>query len=502
MQRNAGDGTGGMEPIMTFSLLHVIPNAVYNAMTSAEKLLFSALQGLASRGPKAIYCVSNNFNDLSFEPLAADFWLQKIDIKQEAVEDYWKLLTSYKNINHYILCDIENNGDSVNIATSLSGILGAIPVDVSLKDRVESLKFNMVEDVTKWKFDKFLKKYSDSISKSMAVELNPNIFWGPRDYAVANQAVVIYGATQRASILTLLEAPAPIYGWGPTDQFGEKAFITDVGKAGDYYVAADAAFNLTVFNGLDVSPTSVPAAVSSFPAGRAQPKKKVYVAFMMSDGDNLQWLLNRGNCSNWWGNSSRGTLPVGWTFSPSLYNLAPAIWNYYVGTKTENDEIICGPSGIGYVFDNIAQSDNFVSFLSLTEKFMSDANINLVSVFGNQYPNSEYLQGYADQDAVSGVMYVSYTPWVVPNSTALNKYNNKTVIPMNINLDGDVNVVAKKILGNPPSPPFYMVYVNAWGSNGDNDPWALMNGLYDALKDKNVEFVLPSVLFSMAESHS
>ena len=50
------------------------------------------------------------------------------------------------------------------------------------------------------------------------------------------------------------------------------------------------------------------------------------VCFVMSDGDNIQWLLNWFITDNrWFGNNNRGQLDIGWTISPALSELAPTV---------------------------------------------------------------------------------------------------------------------------------------------------------------------------------
>ena len=49
-----------------------------------------------------------------------------------------------------------------------------------------------------------------------------------------------------------------------------------------------------------------------------------YVTFIVSDGDNMQWLLGSNfTMKNWFGSRYRGNFNLGWSISPSIYNLAP-----------------------------------------------------------------------------------------------------------------------------------------------------------------------------------
>ena len=503
---------------MPYDQLLVISNASYNALSPAEQILFSALQGLANAGRagfgrKAIYCVANNFNLLDFTPLAAELWLQQLGIPQEDA-DPWTLLTNVSTVKEYVLYDLKANPDSANVATSLAGAWTVLPVDVSLEPRIQAMGLKRRQDVHPLNVTSMLAEYPGIFSRKLAVELNTGfaagngITWGPRDFAAANGAIVFFDTGERDAVMAELDPCSPIYGWGLVTDQGERDFIHDTGGAGNYYVAADAAFNLSVFSQLSGSstaaaPAPAPApALAPAPAAGPVPEGK-YVSLIVSDGDNLQWLLNRGSYDGWWGSPVRGTLPLGWTMAPALYSLARPVWDYYAGTLAKGDELVCGPSGIGYVFDNISAAASFPQFLAQTGGFMTETGIGAVDVFGLEpYPNARYLQGFTALEAVAGVFYTSYAPWVVPVNPAVQVYDGKPVVPNTVNMsdsDGgcDAGCVASQILGDPNPYGTYAVYVNAWGNN--NRPLETVQAAWQKLDGQpGIHIVSPSQLLQRA----
>lgn len=80
--------------------------------------------------------------------------------------------------------------------------------------------------------------------------------------------------------------------------------------------------------------------------------KKVYIAFGISDGDQLGVLLNKyydANGNNFWENSLRGTYKITWGMTPFIYNLFRGGMNYFYETATSSydyfyPEIPCGYS--------------------------------------------------------------------------------------------------------------------------------------------------------------
>lgn len=455
---------------MAYTEILAINNPSFNALSTAEQILFSALQGLANKGAagfggQAVYCVANNFNGIDFQPLAAQSWLDQVPI-QPTDKDPWALISSPSTIKSYILYDLQANPGSANVASSLAGVLNALPVDVSLQSKIAALDLSQVADVREWDVEQVIASYPGRFNQGFAVELNTGfatdvgIGWGPRDYAVANNALVFFGDDERSLVMSQLNPCSAIYGWGPVTAEGEEAFISDVGQSGNYYVAADSAFNLSFFSNLAESSQPVPATA----AGVGPAIEGKCVAFIVSDGDNLQWLLNRGVYEGWWGSPLRGSLTLGWTVSPSLYNLAPTVWNYYVGSLKDGEEMVCGPSGIGYVYDNIAGASSFPAFLEKTNSFMAATNIKAVDAFGLNSDTEAYFEGFAGQGSIDGVVYASYSPWVVLPGLGNQVCQGKPVVPYTLDLSGNAEQVAQTILSDPDPTATYAVYVDAWGN--------------------------------------
>src|SRR5262249_39924304 len=61
-------------------------------------------------------------------------------------------------------------------------------------------------------------------------------------------------------------------------------------------------------------------------------QNKFYVAMFMSDGDNLQ--EDEGLIPLKWWDGARGQVPISWTVSPALVDVAPGILRYYQSTAT------------------------------------------------------------------------------------------------------------------------------------------------------------------------
>ena len=128
-----------------------------------------------------------------------------------------------------------------------------------------------------------------------------------------------------------------VLGWYTTERSG----ITTVTAYGLSTLPADLFISSTFYSGTDHN-----IAIPSVP-DKPELENKMYVAIYISDGDNIQY--NQRYMRKLWDQKKnvRGQVPLNWTISPALVDVAPAMMNYYYTTATEKDCFVCGPSGLG-----------------------------------------------------------------------------------------------------------------------------------------------------------
>lgn len=200
-----------------------------------------------------------------------------------------------------------------------------------------------------------------------------------RDYAVANRAMVFWLDPNITGERTLLERIfagvkpyTPYLGWFAQDVAGEFGGTELASRHGVYVLAADWSPNLTVFSGARASlkrPKSPPA---------PKLENKVYVSFVMSEGDNLQY--NQHRMRRLWDDPARGRVPITWTTTPVLQYVAPAVLAHFQRTATPNDLLIAGPSGAGYIYPTPWPDATFDVFARATDQQMRRTGMNTVYV--------------------------------------------------------------------------------------------------------------------------
>ncbi|MGG1880077.1 GxGYxYP domain-containing protein [Paenibacillus cisolokensis] len=232
-----------------------------------------------------------------------------------------------------------------------------------------------------------------------------------RDYAVANKAMVFWLDSnvpeQQAlfeQIMADVEPGTPYLGWFSNDVEGEFSSVEIASRYGVYVLAADWFSNLTVFSG--TKPKYAPLK----PAAEPKLENKIYVTYVVTEGDNFQY--NQHRMRVMWDDPARGQVPINWTSSPLLHEGAPALLNYYRSTATENDYLIAGPSGAGYFYPNPWPDESFAAFLRDTEKYMKRTDMTIPYVLNridseNVPLSPQKAAAYEQQYKAPGI-FISY----------------------------------------------------------------------------------------------
>ena len=445
----------------------------------AALLLLQGIEGLSVRYKLAtqVYVIDSSHAD-GYQDDGYKIILDQLKIPYTMQTDLWqevKTLKAAKPDLGYVLYDYTSNPDSANYAFSVASALGnVIPIDKTQEASAQQLGLVKVNDVSSpsVSYAKIFNQYKESLNSNFAIEQDPrNEPRSLRDYALANSAFVFFNASTsdtslRDSVLAQLKPGAKLWGWGPTDSMGEYNFIYDTGGHGKMYIAADHAKNLSILNELAVN--YPPQVVKQAPAqGLAYDANTNYVMLVMSDGDNVQWSLGRGNDKSWWGSQYRGVVPMTWTISPQLYYVAPMLWNYLMNTATNKDAFIIAPSGVGYNFGNLAQSSGWSANQQELSTFVNSSGLNGLSLFGyNDWSNSKYLNQFNTTN-VQTELYFEYAGWITPTQNSSTQIiANHAVLPANELLQGNsINSVSDDICNTHRNKGFYVVYLNAWSVN-------------------------------------
>lgn len=200
-----------------------------------------------------------------------------------------------------------------------------------------------------------------------------------RDYIAATKAPVFWldpnvpeEAALFAQILQAMQPDSPYLGWFPNGD--EMTGVTLCAQNASAVLAADYFFNASAFSG-------VRAPVRSYQPTVATPQltNKIYVSLTMVEGDNIQYDQHR--MRQMWDDPTRGQVPLGWSISILLLDIAPAMLSYFQQTQTANDLLVAGPSGAGYTYPVMWPASALPGYMQRSGSYMRRTGMNTLFAY-------------------------------------------------------------------------------------------------------------------------
>lgn len=377
-----------------------------DSMSSKEQNMIVSLQGILAQDKSAIYIIDSQNKNLSQELL--EDCRKQYGFAVKSVNGPWELVQKFASSvnNKYVLYnDCSDSGVSasdltINYAAVIAGVDHYLPIAQTEKAKAESLGLKKGDDATSYTTRSIFNKYKDKLNKSYLIHQAPN---QPqlRDYGIAGKAMCFYSdcydgdANVKSDILQWANKNAPILGWTQN----EVNFVSANSLLSKVTVAADWAYNLSFYSASVYDTLQQ----SNYKQEEVTPQKgKHYVAIVMSDGDNVQWMTKDFSTSEkYFGSSYRGKFKMTWTTSPALYDLAPDLLNKLYGMSTSSDEFIAGPSGVGYVNATEYNRDSLNDYAAYTAGYMKATDMHYVNLLDN-YTDASALDAFSKYDTIKG----------------------------------------------------------------------------------------------------
>lgn len=369
-----------------------------------ELTLLATAQGLAARSSATphIYLTSPGSVD--------QLWLDDLHahgVKVRHAADVWKVVAA-QHIKRFVRYSAADT--SLSVATTAAGLLDAVAVEESLVPAAIAHGLHQVLDVRgkddAWSFAKLFRR----TRHDFAVEQKDTFAYPLRDLGTMAGAFTYYdgNSSLRARINAALAQDSPIIGWGDADD-GENTFVGPSSDAGNFLVAADWARNT--------------ATLSSVPARRLEQHDRRplraragrhYVSFVVTDGDNLQWMTTTLPAStDWWANPRRGDVALGWGMPPSMLDLAPSALRWYYDEAhrgAHGDQFTVGPSGSGYFYPSRYPRAALLEHTKRLDRVMRRTDVDVVQILDfDALATPGLWDSYTRRRSVSGLIYLEYS---------------------------------------------------------------------------------------------
>ena len=477
-------------------------------MTSSEQTMIVTLQGLiSSKCDKQIYILSPSEPDY-------EIWLNDLknnyNVKYKTIKDPWKLLDIFKSyIDGYVLYSSVKS-PSINNACTLASLKNSIAIDESIEAIVNNHGItNLIKDCRDTdKYWAYNNLWDLGLNHSTVIELSANKFMSLRDYAIMSKSLIFYeddinDTSFRETIFDSMDDGGHILGWGPD----EHTNVSIASKCGVDMIAADWSYNLSVLSSYPSNP-KFQKSYDEF----IEDDGVHYVTFIMSDGDNQQWLLGSNySVKNWFGSSYRGKFNLGWSISPSIYYLAPTVFNKYYETASHskyNDNFVVPASGNGYMYPSKFPFEKLSDYTNRLNNYMNKVDQHYVLILDDEaFYKKDLWDKYTSNSNINGLLYLNYNknnsysgkiiwsndkPVVSCRDLLWEGLEDQTELINNINTRVNLGYTDIK---NPNSYTF--VYVHVWSNTMDN-----VNDVITKLnKNPKVRVVTPENFMELIEKN-
>lgn len=472
---------------------------VYPYGSQHGESLMASLSGIVARTSPEVFMAIQGSNP-NHDP---EFWLNLFVADNPGTNVVWQnslpfYIEKYKDkLSGYVVY----NSSTINEATSVAGALGAIMVHETLLPSINSsltaAGLSQVEDVrgrdSTWVFN----TYGSQFNKDMIFRQNNNLSFNVhlRSFAIMNKGFMFdnTGATRN----TFLNAQNPhsrVFGWGfGGDEFEFFDSASDrnlMGVPADHLHGSAAPAKWEV----DIPPQPHHTSVNT-----ATNPDKHYVAFVMSDGDNVQWLTNDfARNPRWFASNFRGDFDFTFDLSPSLKDVNPVAVKYLydqAGTD-EHKTFFVTPGGLGLTYPS--QVPDIEGMMDATIPAMQAMDHNIISVLDDGGLNPFKLSQMVARPEVMGLMLKTGTAYSGQNGNIL-WHNGKPIVSVrytlweNVNPPNGINTVNEIIgaLSNAPRDALHnqasytIVNVQPWSTStedgGLGDPMSNVNKIISAL---------------------
>ncbi len=387
-----------------------------------RRMLLLCVQGLVNRERPSLYAILDPTDRQWLDWMKKRGWVES----EETVADPMTLVARYRDkIKGAVIYD-PRLASSKNVAMMLASLKDGVVVSPRL---ARELGLPVLDDLRgRWKTNAEAHRWAfdtlwPQLNHFVLACLYPEDASGLRDYLYQQRVFTFWitgpidGAlpggdpTAEARLMEeiLAQAPAniPVMGfpWAGDDVgIGEGGGVRLCAQYGKFLVGAVGVANLSVHSGYSVPEFKQ----RRTPAPELQ-ADKVYLTWLMSDGDNLP-VLSRGNFPQLWRDPARGRVPIAWSLSPCAALLIPAVVDYYYESASANDAFVGAVSGVGYTYpDDYAQRFTaaartrlFGEFLGLTRDYLPRSDLKQIWIMGVSRPEtiSRYAAELPEIDAI------------------------------------------------------------------------------------------------------
>ncbi len=291
-----------------------------------EHMLMESVAGLAAqavnegRSDELVWIASSSPDYL----LWYESMTNRLQLADRGIFQPWELVNRFAKagvIKGYILYSYDpspggathlrpGSDESVNVATTLAGLLGGVIVSEGQEEDAKKLGLKKLFDARgkteAWCF----KTYRDQLNRGYVLVQDPQI---PhvRDIAIAHRMLVMFGTNSPTpEVYAWLKPLSSVLGWNGAE---EATSVIPISRAGHTLLPCNWSMNLCALSAGSENVEGGGKFQACDPRRIPFDDGKSAVSFTMSDGDNVQWMMGAFSThKDYWASPDHGKFPIGW----------------------------------------------------------------------------------------------------------------------------------------------------------------------------------------------
>ena len=379
-----------------FTVVHVEPN-----LPPPVQLALQACAGLHNRSAGGSVYIDADPHDIT--------WLNDLGMVPAATVSAQEFLSSC--VTKFPACvryDYKLQQPLLPNILTVASTLGAVPLDASMNvpcdsptfDALVEFKDNTPAQATQYVFEKYADQTSGLAMLNPGYELQPKEPSSPAmtqemkpalvDFVFSQKLFVVFlvngcidGDPEKALLSSIVNAghwatPLGVYGynnsWNVAGGYVYEAQTLCLDSRNMGAIASEAG-NLSFFATRTAPITESGVVVQNEPESIAYDPTKTYVAFVVGDGDNIQYIMTTRH--DWFQQriadceaTPDQCPPLTWSISPHLTQVAPEVlaWYYKQSHRTGKDYFVLPPSGHLYAYPSSLAEDAQDAFVKATNE--------------------------------------------------------------------------------------------------------------------------------------
>lgn len=328
----------------------------------------------------------------------------------------------------YVLTDVKNNPESGIVASVASHVYNSIIVDVRDKEYFEKAGYSMKYDAThKTTLDAW-HEFKDKCSNE-ALVIMPVQTGELREFAIKNNLFVLNLNKKQGDprsgqnvdlleeVLAWLQPNVPVYGW--EQGVSEDQFVARISKSGHPMIPCDWSYNHSLTSLLYTERQQPVQAQSFNPKLIDFDKKRNYVSFFLSDGDNIQWMM-QDFATGFYDVPEAIEVKMSYGLPVStLSMMAPAQLHNLMNLRRDECSVLEMLGGGYYYIDTYSQNNNRNDNLKIAAERLAVSmrryHVGLLGVMAmdvKSVASKEAYQTFVDaNDRLEGIIALQYSPY-------------------------------------------------------------------------------------------